>query len=182
MAVETRSQALVEGMVIPTLETDRLRLCAFRNDHLDAYASFCADPEVMRYLGTGVTQNRGEAWRAMASMLGHWELRGYGMWAVERKDGGELVGRAGFINPEGWPGFELGWVLGRPHWGNGYAIEAARVALRYGRETLGRDRVISLIRQGNERSVKVALALGSRLTGETELLGSRALVYEWRAP
>jgi RimJ/RimL family protein N-acetyltransferase len=135
---------------IPTLETQRLRLRAFRDDDLDAYAPFCADPEVMRYIGTGVTQTRAEAWRSIASFLGHWMLRGYGMWAVEKNDSRELVGRVGFINPEGWPGFELGWILGRPHWGHGYAIEAASAALDYARETLKRDRVLSLIRPGNE--------------------------------
>jgi RimJ/RimL family protein N-acetyltransferase len=71
---------------------------------------------------------------------------------------------------------------GRPYWGNGYAIEAARVALDWARMRLHRDRVISLIRPGNDRSVKVALALGSKLTGETELLGGKVMVYEWRAP
>jgi RimJ/RimL family protein N-acetyltransferase len=52
-------------------------------------------------------------------MLGHWSLLGYGMWALEDKASGVLVGRAGFIDPPGWPGFELGWLLARPHWGKG---------------------------------------------------------------
>ena len=167
--------------MIPELQTPRLRLRGWRNDDLDAYAPMCADAEVMRYIGTGVTQTRAEAWRSMASFLGHWQLRGYGMWAVERKDTRALVGRVGFIYPEGWPGFEIGWLLGRPHWGHGYAIEAARAAMAWQQDALGKDRVISLIRPGNERSVKVALALGSTLAGETELLGANSLVYEWRA-
>ena len=167
--------------MIPELQTPRLRMRAWRNDDLEAYAPMCADAEVMRYIGTGVTQTRAEAWRAMAAFLGHWQLRGYGMWAVERKDNRALVGRVGFINPEGWPGLELGWLLGRQHWGKGYAIEAASAALAWGQDALGMKRVISLIRPGNERSVKVALALGSKLNGETELLGGKVLVYEWGA-
>jgi len=95
-------------MKIPQLETARLRMRAFRNDHLDAYASMCADPEVMKYIGPGATQTRGEAWRAIASMLGHWELRGFRHVGRREEGHGELVGRAGFIEPEGWPGFELG--------------------------------------------------------------------------
>ena len=62
-------------MRIPELETPRLRLRTWRNDHLDAYAPMCADPEVMKYIGTGVTQTRAEAWRAMAAFLGHWRGR-----------------------------------------------------------------------------------------------------------
>ena len=166
-------------MVIP-LETERLRMRAFRNEDLDAYAVMCADPEVMRYLGTGVTLSRGDAWRSMAGFLGHWELRGYGMWALEEKSTGKLVGRAGFLNPEGWPGFELGWTLGREHWGRGFAIEAAKRALDYAFAELKRDRVISLIRPDNVRSARVAERLGERHVGDVELLGSVAHIYEVR--
>jgi RimJ/RimL family protein N-acetyltransferase len=160
------------------LETERLKLRAFRNSDLDAYAPICADPEVMKYLGTGVTLNRSEAWRSMATILGHWELLGYGMFAVELKATGELMGRTGFLDPPGWPGFELGWVLGRQHWGHGYALEAAVAARDYAFDQLGRDRLISLIRPDNQRSIRVAEKLGEKYTGDVELLGSRALVYE----
>ena len=168
-------------MVIP-LETERLRLRAFRNEDLDAYAPMCADPEVMRYLGTGVTLSRGDAWRSMAGFLGHWALRGYGMWALEEKATGAFVGRAGFLNPEGWPGFELGWTLGRQHWGRGYATEAARRALDYAFEELAQPRVISLIRPGNEPSKRVAERLGQKPVREIELLGGPATVYEVARP
>ncbi len=161
-----------------TLETPRLKLREFRESDLEQYAVMCADPEVMRYLGTGGTLTSDETWRAIAGMLGHWQLRGFGMWALESKETGELVGRAGFIYPAGWPGFELGWVLGKPYWGRGYATEAAREALRWGYEVLKRDRVISLIRKANKPSIKVAERLGSKLAGEVELLGAKALVYE----
>jgi len=164
------------------LETERLRLRKFRESDWDPYAAMCADPQVMRYLGTGVTIGRDEAWRSLAVFLGHWQLKGYGMWALEAKQTGEFVGRAGFLHPPDWPGFELGWVLARPHWGRGYAIEAAREALRFAFEELDRDRVISLIRPANERSIRVAERLGSKLAGEVELRGSKALVYEALPP
>ena len=161
-----------------TLETERLKLRAFRNSDLDAYAPICADPEVMKYLGTGVTLNRGEAWRAMAGILGHWQLLGYGMFAIELKATGELMGRAGFLDPPGWPGFELGWVLGRPFWGHGYAVEAATACRDYAFRELGRDRLISLIRPDNQRSIRVAEKIGETYARDVELLGSVARVYE----
>ena len=160
------------------LATARLRLRQFRESDWEPYAVMCADPDVMRFLGTGVTLNRDEAWRSIANILGHWQLRGYGMWALESKETGELVGRAGFLDPPGWPGFEVGWVLGRDHWGKGYAREAAQAALTHAFDHLRKKRVISLIRAGNERSIRVAEAIGERLAGEVELLGSKALVYE----
>jgi RimJ/RimL family protein N-acetyltransferase len=162
------------------LETPRLRLRKFRESDWEPYAVMCADPDVMRYLGTGVTLSRDEAWRAIASILGHWQMRGYGMWALESKETGELVGRAGFLNPAGWPGFEIGWTLAKNHWGKGYASEAAREALRYAFEVLQRDRVISLIRPDNAASIRVAEAIGEKLASEVEILGGKALVYEIR--
>jgi RimJ/RimL family protein N-acetyltransferase len=165
-------------MDAPTLETPRLRLRSFRHADLDAYAGFCADPDVMRYIGAGVTLTRPEAWRQMAFFVGHWALLGYGIWAVERRDTGELIGRVGFLHPPGWPDFEIGWLLGRAYWGQGYALEASREALRYAFDTLRRERVISLIRPDNRPSIKLAEALGERLSSEVELFGSKALVYE----
>lgn len=160
------------------LETKRLRLVKFREGHFEPYAAMCADPRVMQYLGTGVVLSRDEAWRSMASMLGHWQLRGYGMWALESRQTGEFIGRAGFLNPAGWPGFELGWTLAPGHWGKGYASEAARAALGYAFDVLKQDRVISLIRAANAPSIRVAEAIGEKLAGELDLLGAKALVYE----
>src|SRR3954468_12328644 len=165
-----------------TLQTQRLRLRPFRNEDLDAYAAICGDPEVMRYLGTGVTLNRQDTWRAMAGILGHWQLLVYGMFAMEIRETGELIGRTGYLDPPGWPGFELGWVLGRAWWGKGYAVEAAVRCRDYAFDQMGRDRLISLIRPDNHRSIRVAEKIGETLAGDVELLGAKALVYEIRKP
>ena len=94
------------------LETERLILRKWRESDFETYEKMCADPEVMRYIG-GKTFNRTEAWRHMAYLVGHWHLLGYGHWAVEEKATGQLIGRIGFLNPAGWPGFEIGWTLAR---------------------------------------------------------------------
>jgi len=160
-----------------TLKTERLVLRMLREDDFEQYAAMLANPDVARYLSDGRPLSRADAWRQMAMIVGHWELRGYGMWAVEEAATGRLAGRIGFFRPEGWPGFELGWTLAREFWGRGYATEGARRALRYGFTELGREHVISLIRPDNLPSIKVAERLGERLEGSTELLGSEALVY-----
>jgi len=158
----------------------------FREDDLDAYAAMCADPDVMRYLGDGKPLARPDAWRQMAMILGHWQLRGYGLFALEERATGALVGRAGFFEPEGWPGFELGWMLRRQSWGKGYATEAARRALRHAFTEMGRDHLISLVRPDNAPSIRVAERLGQKLDGRAEIFGHEALVYRidrgaWRA-
>jgi len=164
----------------PTLDTPRLRLRPFSAADVPAYEAMCADAEVMRYIGAGQPQTPEEAWRSIAIFLGHWQLRGYGMWALEHRDSGSLLGRVGFIDPPGWPGFELGWLLAREHWGHGYAREAAAAALQHAFEGLQRERVISLIRPQNRRSIAVAEALGCRFAERIELMGGEALVYEVR--
>jgi RimJ/RimL family protein N-acetyltransferase len=161
---------------VVTLETERLLLRMFRDEDFEAYAEFCADPDVMRYL-TGKPMSRVEAWRHMAMMVGHWTLRGYGMWAVEERATGAFIGRIGFNDPEGWPAFEIGWTLGRPYWGKGYATEGARVALDYAFDELDKPHVISLIHPENLGSISVAEKLGEKLEGETEVLGMPVLIY-----
>jgi RimJ/RimL family protein N-acetyltransferase len=168
------------------LQTARLTLRMLREADLDAYAEMYADPEVMRYIGDGQPLNRHMAWRNLAMMVGHWSLRGYGLWAAEELSSGALVGRIGFWNPEGWPGFELGWMLRRSFWGRGFATEGARAALQYAFSQLGQPQVISLILPDNAASIRVAQRLGQRLQGPTEVLGKPALLYritqqEWRA-
>ena len=160
-----------------TLRTERLVLRMFREEDLDEYAVMTGDPEVTRYLGDGSTLSRVDTWRQMAMILGHWRLRGYGMWAAEEAATGRLVGRIGFFNPEGWPGFELGWTLAREFWGRGYATEGARRALEHGFTEMRREHVISLIRPANLPSVRVAERLGERLEGRVDLFGTEALVY-----
>ena len=158
------------------LETDRLILRMWRLSDFDTYASMCADPEVMRYLGGNVF-DRPQAWRHMSFLVGHWHLLGYGNWAVEEKATGDFVGRIGFMNPEGWPGFEIGWTLRRQSWGRGYATEGAKRALMYAFKELDKDHVISLIHPDNHGSKRVAERLGEKLEGQTELMGIQVLIY-----
>jgi RimJ/RimL family protein N-acetyltransferase len=145
--------------VIPQLQTERLLLRGLGQEDFDAYADFHADPEVVRYL-SGSPVSRTDAWRSLAVMLGHWALRGYGMWGVERKSDGAFLGRVGLWNPEGWPGLEVGWTLGREFWGQGYATEAARAAMNFAFVTQDIARLLSVIDVDNLASQRVAERLG----------------------
>lgn len=164
-------------MIIPTLATERLALRAFRSDDLDAFAAMSADEEVMRYIGAGDTVDRNACWRTMAGFNGAWSLCGVGMWAIERRSDGALIGRAGLHHPPYWPDLELGWLLARNAWGQGFAREAAAAALAWVRRERAPQRLVSYIRPGNDRSVKVAHALGATLEADGELLGLPVQVY-----
>jgi len=118
----------------------------------------------------------------MAMVAGIWTIRGYGLWAVEVKATGELIGRAGVWFPEGWPEIEAGWVIGQEHWGNGYATEAGREALRQAFATLGVDHVISLIRPDNPASRRVAEKLGGVIEKTGIFRDRETLFYGYAAP
>jgi RimJ/RimL family protein N-acetyltransferase len=166
---------------IPTLLTPRLRLRAFAQHDLDAYAAIVADDEVTRYLGDGRPLSRSDAWRQMAIFNGHWTLHGFGIWAVEHRESGMLMGRIGCHYPEGWPAFEIGYVLGRQFWHSGYATEGAAAALDFARTECHPVRIVSIIRPENAGSIRVAERLGGRLEGDIEFFGGRSLVYEYDA-
>jgi RimJ/RimL family protein N-acetyltransferase len=165
-----------------TVVTQRLTMRMFAERDLDAYADMCADEEVMRHIGAGGPVDIHVAWRQMALFCGEWALHGYGMWAVDETASGRLVGRVGFLNPHGWPGCEVGWLLARDAWGRGYAHEAATAAIAYGREHLGIGPLISLIRPDNARSIRLAERLGATLARKIEFMDSPVLLYEHPTP
>jgi RimJ/RimL family protein N-acetyltransferase len=161
---------------IPTLTTDRLRLRAFQTSDLDAYAAMQANPEVMRYLVTGRTSTRVEVWRTMAMFLGQWALRGYGMWACTKVDGGAFVGSVGIFQPLDWPEPEIAYSLDQPFWRQGFATEAATAARDWFFEHFPLARGASFIRPDNRPSKRVAERLGAVCERTFELRGS---TYEY---
>ncbi len=157
------------------LETERLLLRPLSKDDVDVFASFYADPEVMRHLGVGRTLSREETEASLARMLRGLELDGFGQFAVERKQDSDVIGRCGFLvwdastlmptteaEATGPTELEVGYALGRPYWGNGYATEAAIAVRDHALGPMQRERLIAFIRPENERSRRVAEKLGMR--------------------
>lgn len=160
---------MLDLAAIPTLTTERLLLRRPRDEDFEALLELFSDPEVARFLG-GAPPEREQCWRMLAFLLGHWALRGYGLFLVEERGSGALVGRVGLLHPEGYPGVELAWTIGRPFWGKGYASEAARAA-RVWAGSLGLPPLISLIAPENRRSIRVAEKLGARIERRIERSG-----------
>jgi RimJ/RimL family protein N-acetyltransferase len=166
-------------MQIPEITTERLLLRGLREDDLDAYAAMMADPQVTQFLGDGKPVSRADAWRQLAMLLGHWHLRGFGLWAVEDRATGVFLGRIGCHQPEGWPAFEIGYTLASHAWGRGIAHEAAGASLKYAREVLGKTEIISIIRPDNHRSIRVATSLGAAAAETIEFFGAPAALYRY---
>lgn len=149
------------------IETPRLRLRTWRAGDLDALARINEDPQTMRVVGAGLPLSREETERGLAALVGHWQVHGFGLWAVEERAGGRLIGRAGLWHPPGWSDPELAWLLHRAWWGQGLATEAGRAGLAYGFARRRMDRIIAIVHTANAASRRVADRLGMAAEGET---------------
>lgn len=141
-----------------------------------------ANPEVMRFLVDGRIHTRTEVWRTMATYLGGWPLRGYGMWACETADSGAFVGSVGIFQPLDWPEPELAYALDRPFWGKGLATEAAGAARDWLFTHFPFRRLASFIRPENHPSKRVVERLGAVCEGTVELRGSEMEHWVHRRP
>lgn len=150
------------SVTIPRLTTKNLLLREYREDDFGDFAAFYTS-ERSRFIGGPLSPEL--AWRALATHLGHWALRGYGFWAVETKASGQFCGHVGLWFPEGWMEPEVGWVLMRHAEGRGIAQEAAIAARRHAYETLGWTTAVSMIDPANHRSIRLAQRLGCRHEG-----------------
>jgi RimJ/RimL family protein N-acetyltransferase len=164
---------------VPVLETERLLLRPLRQDDLDEYAAIMADPEVVRYLGSP-PMTRDQAWRHIALMLGHEQLRGWTNNAVVETATGRLLGRCGLWQPEGWPGVEVGWALGRFAWGRGFATEAAIAWRDWAFANLDVDELVSVIHRDNEPSKRVADRIGHQYLRDLDVMGHPCELYGQR--
>ena len=164
----------------PRIETDRLILRGPEARDFEPVAAFYADAE--RSWGFGGPQNRNEAWRWFASLIGHWALRGYGFWMVETR-AGETVGMVGLWEPEGWPEPELGWVMFQNGEGRGYAFEAATAARDHAYRNMGFTTLSSNIFPGNARSVALAERMGAQKEREYDnVTHGTEMVYRHPGP
>lgn len=163
------------------LETQRLRLRHWSSKNFDKYAEIYADEQLAQYIGGQM--DRARAWRHLAALVGHWTLRGYGIWAVEEKESQEFVGGIGLLFPEGWPELELGYWLVPESYGKGYATEAGMKSRDYAFDQLGAKTLVSYIDPTNEPSKKVAERLGAGYEKTIELLDHGPhCVYRYPTP
>src|SRR5689334_19387454 len=120
-----------------------------------------------------------QTWRALASYLGHWQLRGFGPYAVVERSSGAMVGPVGLWFPIEWPEPEIKWSLARRFWGFGFATEAGAAVRDMAAAVLRRTRLISVIRPGNVRSQAVARRLGGVHEKNIPFRGGVAEVYAY---
>jgi ribosomal-protein-alanine N-acetyltransferase len=181
------------------LETERLLLRHLDWSDFDALHAIMSDPDVMRFIGTGLAKTRQQTER----LMGFWitdnerawddvtlrrlpQLRraierdaDFSLWATVEKRTNRLIGRCGLLawDLDGRKETEVGYLIAKAHWGQGYATEAARAIRDYGFEMLGFDRLISLIQPGNAASQRVAIKNGMRHERDVRVGDIPAMVF-----
>lgn len=172
------------------LHTSRLVLRRWREGDESAMAAINRDPEVGRFLNRPVDEDAVAAF--FGSMVGHWDIHGFGPWVLESREPGSegrLLGFAGLAHlppslSAAGSSPELGWRLDRAAWGRGLATEAATAARDDAFARLALPEIISIIHPLNERSQRVAGKLGMRRHRriENSALGLEVDVWRLRAP
>jgi len=147
---------------IPTLSTARTVLLPPSAACEQLYQSFYTDPEASREYGGPLSV--GAAWARLAADLGSWHLQGFGVWVIQRRSEGDLVGTCGFWQGKGWPR-ELTWWLLPQARGKGFAHEASRAAVAHAYQGFGWESVETYMNDTNAQARALAVRLGGVATG-----------------
>jgi RimJ/RimL family protein N-acetyltransferase len=169
-------------MRVPVIETERLILRGHRLGDFDALAAIWGNPDVARFIG-GKPSTPEESWARLLRYSGHWELLGFGFWAVELKENARFVGDVGFANwrrditpsLDGLP--EGGWVFSPEVSGRGVATEAVRAALGWIDQDLAVKATARIVSTENAASLRVAERTGYREFARSEFRGSEVIQF-----
>lgn len=161
-------------------ETARLRCRRWLATDLDALAEVYGDAEAMRWVGDGEPLSRAgcEEWLEVTAR--NYRARGYGMFALEDRSSGEVVGFCGLVHPGGQAEAELKYALRRTAWGRGLATEAVTALLSHGAAAHGLQRIIATVAPLNHASQRVLNKAGMRMAAvRRNDDGTSTHVFEW---
>lgn len=164
---------------IPVLETKRLIL---RGPEPQDYPDFKATFTSYRSRFMGGPLNAYEAWMLYAAEIGHWAIRGYGMWMVHDKNTDETYGMTGGWMPAAWPEKEIAWVIWPDAAGHGYALEATHAARQYFYNQCGWETAASYIDPKNLASIRLAERLGATRDTDAPTIDGNDVVYRHPTP
>lgn len=162
------------------IETERLILRRHRLDDAAALASLWADPQMVRHIGPPASEE--ESWSRLLRYAGHWDLFGYGLFAVEDRASGRLVGGVGVGHfkrtgvPEPAESAEAAWAFSGAVHGRGYGREACGAMLEWVDARVPVARTHCIIAPENTASLRLAEALGYVHQGTTEYRGDAVVL------
>jgi RimJ/RimL family protein N-acetyltransferase len=164
---------------IPVLETRRLIL---RGPEAQDYPDFKATFSSYRSRFMGGPLNPYEAWMLYAAEIGHWQIRGYGMWMIHDRVTDATLGMAGGWFPAKWPEREIAWIIWPNEAGHGYALEAAHAVRAHLYAKCGWESAVSYIDPKNLDSIRLAERLGCVKDHEAATIDGNDAVYRHPSP
>lgn len=154
------------GLPWEILETGRCRVRETTVEDVDSFYRIYAEPSITEYMENLFADRDEEIAYTKDYIEKVYAFYGYGMWTVLERESGVVIGRAGIFRREGYDVPELGFVIGVPWQGRGYAYEVCEAILLYAKEELLMERVQALVRTGNEKSLRLCEKLGFVRDGE----------------
>jgi RimJ/RimL family protein N-acetyltransferase len=147
----------------PVIETPRLALPRLTTDDADFILELLNEPSFLRYIGDKGVRTREDAARyILAGPMASYERFGFGLYRVERKDGGEPIGICGLLKRDSLEDVDVGFALLPRAWSQGFAFESAAAVLEHGRQTWGLKRILAVTSPDNEASIRLLGKLGFR--------------------
>ena len=150
------------------IETERLYLRQWRSSDHEPYIAMNLDKEVMEFFPATISAE--ESIFHKTRMRNNIEEKGYGLFAMERKNTNEFIGFTGFSHPKFEADFtpctEIGWRIAKEHWNLGFATEAAKACLAFGFRNFKFEEIYSFTSVHNKRSEQVMLKIGMKKMGE----------------
>ena len=171
---------------IPTINTSRISLRGMRREDFPRFADIWAKPEVVAHI-SDKPWPKARAWDAFLRNAGHWQIVGFGQWAVQLHDEQLIAGQTGFfygsrgLGKDFDPFPEAGWVLDPSAQGQGLGLEAVKAAHEWFDRVIA-GRTVCIITPGNTASQRVAAALGYRVMREANMEGGVVQLMSRKGP
>ena len=155
-------------MNCPTILTENLCLRPFTQSDANTMHKILNGKDVLKYFPGTQTPTLEKVERMIGRLLTHWQEKGYGLWAVELRSTGKLLGRCGLQYIPETDEVEIDFILDRHYWGRGFATEAGQAALQYGFNDLGLSMIVGIVHPENRASQRVLEKVGLQFIEETE--------------
>jgi ribosomal-protein-alanine N-acetyltransferase len=150
----------------PTIDADRISLRWISNQDVDALYNIFSNPEVMRYWSTPPLPDRDAAVDLMNEIQEGFRQQSMLKWGIARRADDALIGTTTLYNLDfNNRRAEMGYALGREHWGQGYMAEALQALLAYCFEALDLRRIEADVDPRNAASIQTLERLGFQREG-----------------
>lgn len=145
------------------LKTERLILRQLTTDDAEFILGLLNEPSFIRNIGDRNVRTIDDACAYILNgPVTSYAKNGFGLYLVQLKETGESIGMCGLIKRDTLDDVDIGYALLPRYWSKGYAVEAARATMAYGKDVIGLKRLVGIVDPTNEGSIRVLEKIGLR--------------------